>query len=468
MLIAIMIFTPVIFSLLIIAFRSRYLNYAAGILNALIFIAAAVMMYFDRGSFTVFFKVDDLNIIFIFILAVINLGISFYTISYLKHSGNTAVQETLYMIFYMLCIACMAGVILSTHIGLLWVFVEATTLTTAYLIYFNRTKESLEASWKYIFICSIGIALAFVGIILLSIGKKEVSSLFFENLYADAKNANGFWMKLAFVFILFGFGTKMGLAPMHSWLPDAHSEAPSPISAMLSGALLNAALLGILRVLKIVELSGHGGFARTLLLIMGFLSLIISATFILRTNNYKRMLAYSSIENMGIIAIAVGLGGGAIWAAILHTISHSFAKSSLFLTAGNILKHYGTKKINEVSGLINIDKRSGWLWILSFAAIAGIPPSSIFISEFLIAKEFASGGNFVLMGIFLAVLAVILFGMGRSVINMTFGRPAAGVKGKTSLFSFLPQILFLIIILILGIYMPGPVSKMIEDAAKLF
>ena len=281
-----------------------------------------------------YFIFDSLNIIFLAVLILVTGGVVIY-------QGKRSFK---YNLMFFLFFASMVGAILSNHLGLTWVFVEATTLTSAYLIYQNKSENSLEATWKYVFLCSIGISLAFVGIILLLIGSNTVNSLFYNNLYANATVIEPFWLKLSYAFILVGFGTKVGLAPVHFWLPDAHAEAPSPVSAMLSATLLNSAFIVILRYTRLMELAGLSNYARTLLLAMGFLSIFITAVYLFKIANYKRMLAYSSIENMGIIAIGIASGGFGIFAAIFHLIAHSLIKSSFFMTAGNILHIFKQEK----------------------------------------------------------------------------------------------------------------------------
>jgi hydrogenase-4 component F len=468
MLILLLLIIPVFAGIAIFFLRIKILNIILMISYSVFYLISSAFLYIYKTEFTQYFKIDSLNIIFIMILGFLNLCVSLYNADFLDSKELSVRDHAYYCIFYLLFIACMTGVILSTHIGLLWVFVEATTLTSAFLIYFSRTKSSLEATWKYIFICSIGIALAFVGIVLLSIGTISSETLFFDSLYLNAKNIMPFWLKLSFVFILIGFGTKMGLAPVHAWLPDAHSEAPSPVSAMLSGALLNTAFLGILRIYRVMKLAELTDFANTLLLIMGFLSLLISSAFLFKINNYKRMLAYSSIENMGIIVIGIGLGGGALYAAFLHLVSHSLAKGSLFMTAGNILKKYKTKKISKITGLIKSDRITGWIFLFSFIMIIGMPPSPIFISEFLMIKEMILKGNFILLAVFVLLITLVIFGMGSSVFKMIFGKKNEIEKtGRFSIFAYLPQILILIILVILGIYIPGFINELIKNAADL-
>ena len=413
-----------------------------------------------------YFKVDSLNILFLLILSVIFLGVSIYNNGFLKNRQISNKEFTYYAIAFLLFISSMTGTILSTNLGLSWVLIEATTLASAYLIYFKKTKHSIEAAWKYVFICSIGIALAFVGIILLSIATGKMNSLFFNDLYLNPATINTFWLKLSFVFILIGFGTKMGLAPVHSWLPDAHSEAPSPISALLSATLLNSAFLIILRVFRIMELTHTDHYARILLICMGLLSLFITAVFVSNINNYKRLLAYSSIENMGIIAIGTAVGGPGLYAALLHITGHSLIKSSFFMTAGNILKTFRTKKIDEISGIIQVDKTTGWLWVLCFAGIVGLPLSPLFISEFLLLKQLILKNHFVIAAVFLILLTIILYGIGKAVINMSFGviKPDREIEKIKNKCMYIPQIAFISISIILGLWIPPVLNTLIKNA----
>ncbi len=464
--IAIILLLPVVLGILIFMRKSLIFGGFCNVFYASVLLAASVILYISPGSFTRYFRIDQVNILFLLILAILYLGISLYNTDYIRHKEASAYSHAFYAIHLLLFVLSMVGVILSTHLGMLWVFVEATTLTSAYLIYFNHSDASLEATWKYIFICSVGIAIAFVGIIILSMGLGHSDSLFFDDLYKNAKIINPFWLKLSLSFILVGFGTKVGFAPVHAWLPDAHSESPSPVSALLSGTLLNAALLGVLRVSKLLKLAGLEVYVSQLLLLMGFLSLFISAVFILRIENYKRMLAYSSIENMGVIAIGLGSGGLGIFAAMLHLTAHSLMKASLFLTSGNIQHRYHSKHIGEVRGLLNTDKITGWLWIFSFIAIAGIPPFPLFLSEFFIAQSLLSNGSILYTVIFFLLLTIVLAAMGRSVLRMSFGESVRSNDDKPSgMLTYLPQMMFLLILIIMGV-LPGGFKELLENAAK--
>lgn len=426
---------------------------------------------YDKYSNLSYFAIDGINSVFLLVLSFVFLMIVIYNNGYIKTFEVPDRRLRNYSLMILAFVLSMTGTILSTDLGLSWVLVEATTLSSAYLIYFNKTKHSIEAAWKYVFICSIGIALAFVGIILLNIATGSINTLNFNELYNYAQVFDIQWLKVAFVFMLFGFGAKMGLAPIHFWLPDAHSEAPSPISALLSATLLNSAFLVIIRVFKIMVLADCTDYARLILFTMGFLSLFITAVFLYHIKNYKRMLAYSSIENMGILAIGTALGSMAYYAVVLHLIGHSLAKASFFLTSGNVLELFGTKRIKSISGLINADGKTGWLWILSFLAICAFPTSVLFISEFLIIKTMILQGHYILCGLFVMLLTIILYGLAKVILKMSFGNLnedkailVENNKKKVVVYMYIPQFVMLILVFVLGLYVPTFLNNIINNA----
>lgn len=467
MLISLLLILPLVECLLLFLFKQEKLNnLMLQIYSIIHFLVCSYYMFNESERFLgKYFSIDNSNIIFLFVLSIIFLAVSIYNKPYMNMEEVPVKMKRHYTYMLLIFVQAMTGVIISNNLGLSWVLVEATTLASAYLIYFTKTKTSIEAAWKYVFICSIGIALAFVGIILLTISTGELSSLNFYDLILNANTFNKFWLKLSFVFILFGFGTKMGLAPVHFWLPDAHSEAPAPASALLSATLLNSAFYVILKVFNILVIANCASYARLVMYIMGFLSLFVAAVFIYHINNYKRMLAYSSIENMGILIIGTALGGLGIFAAIIHLIGHSLIKASFFLTSGNILKIYGTKKIKKITNIITTDKRTGWLWILCLLGITAFPPSVLFISEFLIIKSMFLKEHYILALIFVLLLTIILFGLAKAVFGMCYGE---NQKDKTSntiklpITMYIPQILLLITAFILGLYIPWNLTELVQ------
>lgn len=463
--ISLVLILPIIFCLILLFAKNNKLNNFFMVIYAIIH-ATLGLSYFlqpDLIQNNQYFSLNNTNVIFYIVLSIVYLAVSFYNLGYSKNlEGEFKPKKMMhYSTMILIFVLSMTGAILANNLGLAWIFIEGTTLASAYLIYFNKTKHSIEAAWKYVFICSIGIALAFVGIILLTIATGNLNSLNYNDLINHATTFSKFWLNISFVFILFGIGTKMGLAPVHFWLPDAHAEAPSPISALLSATLLNCAFLIILNVYKIMLASGSIAYARTLLLVMGFLSLFITSVFLYHAKNYKRMLAYSSIENMGILAIATSLGGIAYYALMIHLIGHSLIKASFFLTSGNVLELFETKRIKSIRALFLVDKKTSWLWVLSFLGICAFPPSVLFISEFLIVKTFLIQKHFVLCALFLFLLTIILFAMGRIVIKMSYGektpekfdKACANLK-KMDLTMYIPQICLLVLVFMLGIYIP--------------
>ncbi|MDR2489445.1 MAG: NADH dehydrogenase FAD-containing subunit [Desulfovibrio sp.] len=364
-------------------------------------------------------------------------------------------------------------VAITRHFGLLWVGIETTTLVSAPLIYFHRHRRSLEATWKYLLICSVGIALALIGNVLLDISvhtqERPASSMSVDALILNAGNIYPGWFKAAFVFLFIGYGTKMGVAPMHTWLPDAHSEAPSLVSALLSGALLNCAFLGIFRLFQISTAVGFGEFASSLLLAFGFLSMLVAAMFIVGQGDFKRMLAYSSVEHMGILLIALGSGMEAARGGVLHMINHSLAKAALFLLAGNILAKYNTKSGHDVTGLAKTLPFTGPLWLAGIFAIAGFPPFGLFISEYSVLQGILRQGNFWPALLYLALLGIIFVGMITPILHMCQGKTPPGIRPARTenLFLTVPSFCLMLLVLSLGIMMPEWFGEALDLAAAL-
>jgi hydrogenase-4 component F len=471
---SLILLAPIVLAALVLLWPNRLVTRLSLLGTATVYLIAAISWWSGLthqnlpGWLSGYFQIDAIGLYFFSIMALVFAGTAIYSLFFFKEHGTNIREEALYVAFTLLFVDAMSGVILASHLALLWVFVEATTLTSAVLIYFEKKKSSLEAAWKYVFICSVGIALAFVGIIILSMGSKSIGTLFFVDLYQHATEINPFWLKMAFAFILVGFGTKVGIAPIHAWLPDAHSEAPSPVSALLSGTLLNTAFLGLLRVQEIMIRANLDSFSNFLLLITGFLSLLISAVFMLGIVNYKRMLAYSSIENIGILFIGIAIGKTGIYAAMLHSVAHSLSKASLFLTSGNILYLYGSKKIADVRGLLQREPLTGWIWLVSLLAIAGLPPFPSFLSKFLLITAFFEAGQGWLAAPFFLLIVVIIYGMGGAVFRMAFGEPPPenNLSAQLNLSAYLPQLVFLLLLLAIGIYIPEQALHFIQQAAE--
>ncbi|MCI4624935.1 MAG: hypothetical protein L3V56_03140 [Candidatus Magnetoovum sp. WYHC-5] len=420
----------------------------------------------------VMFGIDSLSFVFLLILSVLFLATAVYSIDFIRQMHESGHYNVLYVPALLLFLAAMTGVIVSRNLGLIWVFIEATTLASATLIYHYKTKESLEAVWKYLFICSIGIALAFIAVILMLEASRSIKGigLNVDMLIKNANSLSPLWLTIAFVFALIGYGTKMGLAPMHTWLPDAHSQAPSPASALFSGALLNCAFLAILRYYQIIVNTDMGQFARTLFLVLGLFSIFLSSVYVYRIVNYKRKLAYSSIEHVGILATGIGLGGFAIYAAMLHAICHSLAKHLMFLNAGNIFHAYKTINIKNIHGAYRSLPSTAWLIMIGTIALLGFPPFGTFISKFLILEQMIVNGRWVTMVVFILLVTVISYGLLKAAIQMAFlsEKDAEGhTVEKEHMTTLLPQWFFLGLLLCLGLYIPQWLNNLLYNAAAL-
>lgn len=431
---------PIIASLLIVTFQNKSLNRILILSHSLLHLGLGLALLFPSTGLAAWFNADRYALIFFLVTAILYAAAALYPLT--GHSKLSSRQSSIYTICLMAFVASMDSANLSQNLGLIWVFVETTTLASAMLISFEHHKQSLEAAWKYLFICSIGIALAFVGILLLLVAQTSHPSLVLSQVSGSIGSISPFWLKLSFVFMLIGFGTKAGFAPMHFWLPDAHSEAPAQISALLSGALLNTALLPLLRMQGLMNAAGQAKLASQLMLALGILSVFIAAVFMVRITNYKRMLAYSSIENMGIILIAFALGKTAETAGLIHVMGHSLVKATLFLTSGNLYFVFKEKDYSKCSSLLSRHPASGWLWLLGFAFIIGLPPSPLFISEFYIAIGLLSSSNYLILGMWILLLAVIAYGLGKAVLSICTG--SRQDHQKLPLMSYLPGFLMLL------------------------
>ncbi|MFA5865143.1 MAG: proton-conducting transporter membrane subunit [Phycisphaerae bacterium] len=428
---------------------------------------------------------DAPGLLFLSMTSILFLAAAVYAVGYLRTEKPgkredfeegflfTNAPEAVFTGCLLMFLTTMTLVTTSQHFGLMWVAVEATTLASAPLIFFHRHHRSLEATWKYLLICSVGIALALLGNFFLAAAATksggESTALVLKDLIRDGGHLNVPWLKAAFLFFLVGYGTKMGLAPLHTWLPDAHSESPSVVSALLSGALLNCAFLGILRAQQVCAAAGQDLFGQNLLILFGLFSIGWAAVFILGQIDYKRMLAYSSVEHMGILALGVGLGGAGTFGAMLHAVNHSLTKAMLFFVAGNILAVYKTKTASDVRGVLRVIPISGVLWIAGFLAITGLPPFGIFLSEFTIVKAMLDQGRTWIAVALLSLLSLIFVGMSSTVLKMAQGRPSDGVSGPAkgeAYLAIIPPAVFCVLILMLGLYIPPAVSSVLHEVAR--
>ena len=446
--------------------RNRILLFAALLHSACVF---SFWEFNPEMSLNGFLALDALGLLVLTVVSVLFLMVTFYLMGYFKNESD--LSHRIFIGFLLFFLSFMTLVTVSRHFGIMLIAIEATTLSSVPLINFVKTRQSIEATWKFLMICLIGIALALLGTYFLAVaGLNNVQSLFIDKLLVHAKELSLPWLKLSVIFLLIGCGTKMGLAPMHTWLPDAHSQAPSPISALLSGCLLNCAFLSILRVGQVCHAAGQTPYFSSMLILLGIISMGVAYVFILGQEDYKRMFAYSSVEHMGILAIGIGLGGIGIYGALLHMINNAFSKGMAFLVTGNLYKQYHSKKVSEVRGVLLSYPITGVFLLASFLAVSGVPPFGTFISELIILFAAIAGHHYVVAFLYCSFLAFIFIGIADIVLKMTQGRSTDETvpqPPEESLSMILPILFLIVIVLMLGFYIPPFLGKVLQQAAGL-
>jgi len=418
--------------------------------------------------------IDGLSTLFSVTIAVVSLAVSMYSRGYLGFERREGILTTRGERYYYAAVHSFAAVMLLTctvsSLGMMWIMIEATTLISAFLVGYYRNEQATEAAWKYIMICSVGITLALMGLMLVyasasGVLGSESGALDWPVLMAAASMLDPELMKVAMVFAVIGFGTKMGLAPMHTWLPDAHSQAPTPVSAMLSAALLNCALYAILRFMAVSDASVPG-FSGGLLMMFGFASLAAAAAFIIITRDIKRMLAYSSVEHMGIMAIGFGMGTPeSVFGALFLVVAHSATKALLFFSAGNAIQAFGTRDMDCIRGMGKRMPFTSSMMASGTLAIVGMPPFSVFVGEAVVLYAAVSAGLY-LQAALLAVLVLTVFaGFVMHVFPMISGEPEKEVREPGGMARAAPMVMLLGVSLFLGLFMPDQMRDWLESAA---
>jgi hydrogenase-4 component F len=462
-------------SALLLAFLPGYrLTARINVLAALLTFFAALLLLIERPAHGGYLFVDDLNVVFIVLGTFVGLTTSIFSASYIAHELEigrlTPAHLRFYHAMYQALMFAMNLALLANNIGLMWVAIELATLTTVLMVGIYRTHAALEAAWKYFILGSVGIALALFGTILVYMAARPVigegqDAMVWTSLIEKAKDFSPEMLNVAFVFLMLGYGTKVGLAPLHAWLPDAHAEGPTPISAVLSGLLLNVALYAVLRF-KILLAANPAAIAPgPLMVTLGLLSLIFAGFMLYRRRDIKRMFAYSSIEHMGLITFAFGMGGPlANFAGLLHMTMHSLTKSAIFFTVGHIAQVKHTQRMSDISGLTVSHPLLGWGLVLGVVAIAGMPPLGIFMSEFLIVSStFAREpllAVVLVLGLLVAVGALFL-----RLGQMAFGSPSPGT-GRVEA-SYVPMFAHLALVLAAGIFLPPMLVDWFNNVARL-
>jgi hydrogenase-4 component F len=447
------------------------LNVAA---SATTFAAALLLLVDRRPAGDGFLFVDDLNVVFVVLGSFVGFTTATFSASYIGHEIETGKLTARHLRFYhgmyqALSFAMNMG-LTADNIGLMWVAVELATLTTVLMVGIYRTHDALEAAWKYFILGSVGIALALFGTILVYMAARPVigeghDAMTWTLLIVAAPRFGPELLNVAFVFLMLGYGTKVGLAPLHAWLPDAHAEGPTPISAVLSGLLLNVALYALLRFKMLIAANPHAVAPGPLMVALGLLSLIFAGFMLYRRRDIKRMFAYSSIEHMGLITFAFGMGGPlANFAGLLHMTMHSLTKSAIFFAVGQVAQVKGTQKIADIRGLTESHPALGWGLVVGVAAIAGMPPLGVFMSEFLIVSS--TFARQPLLAIPLVFGLVIAFGaLLMRLTGIAFGKPSPSIATRQA--SLMPLTVHLALVAVAGIYLPGPLVVWFQNVARM-
>jgi hydrogenase-4 component F len=444
------------------------------VLASLAGLLVAASMAFVRPAGGAYLRVDDLSVVFIVLSGLVGFTTSVFSWSYIGHEIETGkltpARLRFYHAMYQVLMFAMNLALIANNIGLMWVAIELATLTTVLMVAIYRTHEAIEAAWKYFILGSVGIALALFGTILVYVAARPVvgeglAGMVWTELMAKAHAFDPALLNLAFVFLMLGYGTKVGLAPLHAWLPDAHAEGPTPVSAVLSGLLLNVALYAVLRFKMLLAANPAAIAPGPLMITMGLVSLMFAAFMLYRRRDIKRLFAYSSIEHMGIIAFAFGLGGPlANFAGLLHMTMHSLTKSAIFFSVGHIAQVKGTQRIADIRGLTVTHPVLGWTLVAGVLAICGLPPFGLFTSEFLVVSSaFARQPLLALplvFGLILALGALLLKLQG-----LAFGEPSPGAAPAKA--SYLPMFGHLALVLAAGVFFPPLITTWFQHVARL-
>ena len=465
---------PAAAAVLLAALPGYRLTARLNVLAALLTFVTASSLFVVKPASGTYLLVDDLNKVFIILTTFVGFTTSVFSASYIGHEIEigrlTPRFVRFYHAMYQALMFAMNLALVANNIGLMWVAIEMATLTTVLMVGIYRTHEALEAAWKYFILGSVGIALALFGTILVYMAARPVigegvDAMVWSALMGRAAQFDPALLNVAFIFLLLGYGTKVGLAPLHAWLPDAHAEGPTPISAVLSGLLLNVALYALLRFKMLLALNPEAIAPGPLMVIMGLISCLFAAFMLYRRRDIKRMFAYSSIEHMGIIVFAFGMGGAlANFAGLLHMTMHSLTKSAIFFAVGHIAQVKGTQKIADMGGLTVTNPVLGWGLVLGVVAIAGLPPLGIFMSEFLVVSSTFAREPWLAIILAFGIL-VALGGLFLRLNTIAFGAPR-GPTAKAEA-SYVPMFVHLALVFMAGIYMPAPLVKGFENVARL-
>jgi len=421
------------------------------------------------------FRVDDLGLVFLLLLVVLTLAVSIYTVGWLRQAiavGNMKAESVRsYFALVHAFVATMVVTVLADNLGVLWIAMDGTTITSAVLIGYHGHQHGLEAAWKYIIVTTIGISFGLFGTVLVyaaaAVGGAVAMS--WSAIMQVAPRLDPGIVRIGFIFVMVGYGTKAGLAPMHLWLPDAHSQAPTPVSALLSGVLIKCALLGIIRFQTIAAAACGPAFPQEVLLVFGLISVVVATPFILTQHDVKRLLGYHSVEHVGIVALGLGFGGPiGTYGALLHVVNHGVTKTLAFFAAGKAIARYGSRDMRFLQGLLAVAPIGATLLMLAALSLAGMPPFSIFISELMVLRAGIGHSHWIAIAIFLAMVVVIFAGLLHHVGAMVFGEPTPAASREPEAWSpLLGMMLLAAIMILLGLTIPGSFDGLLRRATEI-
>lgn len=467
-----LIITYVIAGLLFVN-RNTKVNYFLIILFGLIQTGFTVFACYNYKNITLeYFTFDSLGLLLLLTLSIITIPALFHSYLYIRRHNETAQSRAIYFAAIVFLIASITMAYLANHIAVIWIFTEMTTLSASMLIYHHRNKLALEGTWKYVFICAISITFVFIGILFLSLSLQHAGSsdLSFSNLMTYRDQLNPFWLRLAFLFIFTGFTAKLGLVPMYTAGIDAKDKAPAPAGALLASVLMNMGFVGIFRFYAVVAHTSLFHWANLIIFIAAFLSIFVATVYMTKVTNIKRMFAYSGIEHMGIVMLGIAAGGVGYYAAILHIILHSFVKSGLFFQFNQLYRTFQSKSIQHVGNYFKYNPAGAIVLLLGFISATAMPPSGLFVSEFMIFRSLFEGNHIILLILVLLLLTIVIYSFGKSIMKILF-LPVAGIDEtiipKINPWETVTQYALMFTAIWLGLNPPSVFVELIKDAVKI-
>jgi len=453
--------------------RNTVFNYILVILFGILQTGFSVYACFHyKNTFLEYFSFDSLGLLLLVTLSIVTIPALIHSYLYIKRHNESPQSRAIYFSAIVILLTSISAAYLANNIAVIWIFTEMTTLSASMLIYHHRSKLALEGTWKYVFICAISITFVFIGILFLSLSLQHAGStdLSFANLMAHKDQLNTFWLKLAFLFIFTGFTAKLGLVPMYTAGIDAKDKAPAPAGALLASVLMNLGFVGIFRFYAVIAHTSLFHWANLIIFIAAFLSIFVATVYMTKVINIKRMLAYSGIEHMGIVMLGIAAGGIGYYAAILHIVLHTFVKSSIFFQYNQLYRTFQSKSIQHVGNYFKYNPTGAIVLLIGFISATAMPPSGLFVSEFLIFKSLFDGNYIILLILVLLLLTIVIWAFGKNILKIMF-LPVPDIDEskipKISPWESLTQFFLLFTAIWLGLNPPAVFVRLIQDAVNI-